>query len=107
MTTFMDEITEAVKALRQQHEIEVSQATLLEQYMEAHSADLIARIQAIREREAFRRADVARELVQLATEIGVLPPPSQAVITHNTPSPIRMPNCIARSASEDLARSIN
>ena len=107
MSSLIDEIEHALRSLRQQHEIETSQCERLEQYMEAHSADLIERIRKIREREACRRADVARELVLLAAEVGLLPPPSPDPIPVGAKPSIRMPNCIARHASDDLAQSIN
>jgi phage terminase small subunit len=71
--TLEEEIDAAVRKLRQQHEIEVGRCVQLEQYMEAHHRDLVERIRGIREREAYRRTDAARELVALASEIGLIP----------------------------------
>lgn len=104
MPTFIEEITTAIQSLRRQHEIEKSQADRLEQFMEAHSSELIDRIRSIREREAYRRADVARELVLLASEVGLLPPPA--------PPPMDLDERfdaprIMRNASEELAHAIN
>lgn len=107
MTTFDDEIESAICTIRQQHEIECNRADQVDQHLEARSNALIARIRGIRERESYRRADIARELLLLASEIGMLPPASPEPIAVGSHPTMRMPNCIARHASDDLARSVN
>lgn len=99
--TLEDEIDKAVQLLRQQHEIEVGKCERLEQFMEAHNADLIERIRGMRHREAFRRSEAAKELVALASEIGLIPRQAPQPEAIDTDAPMRMPNCIARHPAQE------
>jgi hypothetical protein len=73
MSTFEDEITRATLAYRRQHEINRNSLSHLDMTLEAHHRERMGDIQAIREREAWRRLDEKRALVQLASEVGLLP----------------------------------
>lgn len=102
--TFEDEITAALQALRHQHAIETNAAERLEHYMIAHHQELRERMQGIRQREVLRRADLGREIVTLASEVGLLPrvPPPMPVATHCDP----LPRFINRHAGEEAERAV-
>lgn len=107
MATLEEEITKATQSLRRQHEIEVHRCEQLEQYMEAHHADLVERIRGIRAREAYRRTDAARELVALASEIGLIPnrPPEPMQVQSDASD---MPEFLSKHhAAEEVDRIVN
>jgi hypothetical protein len=104
MTALMDELEKYLRRMRQQHELDAHQIQRVDEIITAQRESLLAKLRSLREHNAYGRAEIHREVLQLAAEVGLLPPPAPEPM--NLSEPIALPR-VYHTASEDLANAVN